>query len=206
MRRRDERGFTLLELVIALAIVGALLVVAFGGLRVAVAAWTQGEDRADAHQHLRGVALVLARALGGTYPYRAPIGLAPDPVLLFRGGEQSVDFVTQSVPFPFTVPVAFAAVTIAVDAKEGPPALVIRQRVLPNRDPFADAVVVLRDPSIQRIDLEYLNDRAEWQKTWETENEDMLPRAIRVVIGSTRGGRVEAMPPMTIALPVSGSR
>ena len=32
----DRRGFTLVELLIALAIVGALLAIAFGGLRVAV--------------------------------------------------------------------------------------------------------------------------------------------------------------------------
>ena len=56
-RANAERGFTLVELIIALAIVGALLAVAFGGLRVALAAWRQGEDRAEAHQHARGVAL-----------------------------------------------------------------------------------------------------------------------------------------------------
>ena len=69
--RRGERGFTLVEVIIALAIVGALLVIAFGGLRVATSAWQQGEDRAEAHQHTRSVALILARAMSGAYPYRA---------------------------------------------------------------------------------------------------------------------------------------
>ena len=63
MRRADQRGFTLVEVLIALAIVGALVAIAFGGLRVAVSAWRQGEDRAEAHQHVRSVALVLARAV-----------------------------------------------------------------------------------------------------------------------------------------------
>jgi len=35
----------------------ALLVIAFGGMRVALGAWRQGEDRAEAYQHVRGVAL-----------------------------------------------------------------------------------------------------------------------------------------------------
>src|SRR3989442_9212166 len=85
MRRRGERGFTLLELIIALAIVGALLAVAFGGLRGALAAWTQGEDRAEAHQHLRSIALILSRALAGGYPHRPGPGLAPPPLLPFPG-------------------------------------------------------------------------------------------------------------------------
>ena len=58
--RRGERGFTLLELVMALAIVGALVVIAFSGVRIALAAWRQGEERAEAHQHIRSVVLSLA--------------------------------------------------------------------------------------------------------------------------------------------------
>ena len=63
MSHRRQRGFTLVELLLALAIVGALLAIAFGGLRVAVGAWTRGEDRAEAHQHVRSVSLTLARAV-----------------------------------------------------------------------------------------------------------------------------------------------
>ena len=82
------RGFTLIELLIALAIVGALLAIAFGGLRVAVNAWRQGEDRAEAHQHVRSIALILARALSAAYPYRASRGQGPDPVVLFAGTDK----------------------------------------------------------------------------------------------------------------------
>ena len=46
-------GFTLVELLIAMAIVGALLVIAFGGLRVVLAASQRGEERVEVHQHLR---------------------------------------------------------------------------------------------------------------------------------------------------------
>ena len=44
-----DAGFTLLELLLALSIVGALLAIAFGGLRVAIAAWGRGEDRVEIH-------------------------------------------------------------------------------------------------------------------------------------------------------------
>ena len=58
-RRRRRNGFTLIEVLIALSIVAALLTIAFAGLRVAMNAWTKGEDRAEVHQHLRGIAMVL---------------------------------------------------------------------------------------------------------------------------------------------------
>ena len=65
-----ERGFTLLEMLIALSIVAALLAILLGGLRVGLAAWRQGDERAEAHQHLRSVAELLTRSVAGIFPYR----------------------------------------------------------------------------------------------------------------------------------------
>jgi len=199
MRSRNQRGFTLVELIIALAIVGALLVVAFGGLRVAIAAWSQGEDRAEAHAHLRGVAVTLSRALGATYPYRAPLDISPDAVLLFRGTEDRIEFTTQAPPFPQPIPVAFTAVVLAMENDNGP-ALVVRERVLPNREPFTGATVVLRDPTIQKIAFRYLTDGGSWQDTWDAEAENGLPRGVEVTLSILRQGRVETMPPLTVAI------
>jgi general secretion pathway protein J len=200
MRRLDQRGFTLLEIVIALAIVGALLVIAFGGMRVALAAWKQGDDRAEVHQHLRGVALILTRALGAAYPYRAPIGLAPEPIMLFRGTDTRLEFATQAPPFPFPIPVAFAAVTLGVESEDDVTGLTIRQRILPNRDPFTEAEVFLRDRTVQKLEFRYLNEVGEWVEAWDNENEDVLPRAVRVTVSIARGDRLEALPALTVAL------
>ena len=199
--RRGPRGFTLLEVLIALAIVGALLVIAFAGMRVAVGAWRQGEDRAEAHQHVRGIALSLARTVGGAYPYSAPRGEAPDPVVLFLGSETRLELVTLSPPFPPDVPVAFAAVVITVGDGDERPGLVIRQRVLPNKNPFSDAAVVFHDPTVTSLTLSYLDESGSWQDAWEARDKG-TPRAVRITLGATINGREEKLPPLTISLRV----
>ena len=195
------RGFTFVEVLIALAIIGALLAIAFGGLRVGLAAWRQGEDRAEAHQHVRGVALGLERALAGSYPYTGPRGEAPEAQLLFSGAERRLEFVTQMAPVSFPIPVAFTAVVIELVEGEQP-GLVIRQRPLPNRNPFTDATVSLSDPTITTLTFAYLDDGGAWRDSWDTDTDKVLPSAVRLTLGTKNGTRIETLPPITVALRV----
>jgi len=199
---RGARGFTLLEMLIALAIVGALLVIAFGGMRVALGAWRQGEDRAEAYQHVRGVALSLARTVGSAYPYAGPRGEAPESVLLFFGSDTRLEFVAQSSPAPFPTPIAFAAVVVGFDESAERPGLVVRQRALPNRNPFTDAEVVFHDPTVTELKLQYMDESGAWQDAWDGANDKTTPRAVRITLGTTLNGRTERLPPLTVSLRV----
>lgn len=196
---RRSRGFTLLEVLIALSIVGLLLTIAFGGLRVAMAAWRQGEDRAEAHQHVRAVAHTLSRALGATYPYRGTRGLSPEAIVLFAGAESRLEFVTQAAPLPLQAPVAFTAVAIALD-EDGEAGLVVRQRALPNRDPFTEGTVVMRDPSVTSLAFKFLTEDGAWVDTWDGQDARTIPRAIQLRLGVTLQGRAQALPPISVTL------
>jgi len=194
-----QRGFTLLELMIALAIVGAMLAIAVGGVRVALAALAQGEDRAEAHQHLRSIALVLGRPVEAAYPYRAAAGEAPEPVLLFRGTAERLELVTQAPPMPTPIPVAFTAVVIRMDLEAGP-ALEVRQRLLPNREPFSEATLVLRDPAVHRLELAYLDSTGTWHEHWDGEAENALPRAVGITVSTWRADRSEDTLPLIVPI------
>ncbi len=199
MMRHDQRGFTLVELIIALSIVGALLVVAFGGLRVAVSSWRRGDERIEVQQHTRSLTVTLARALGGAYPYRDARREGETPVLLFKGDANHVEFVTHASPFPTAIPVAFTAVVIEMKTDGDRRTLVVRQRILPNREPFTAAALAIEDPAIAAIELSYLGDGG-WQPEWDAESDGGLPRAIKLALGAPGPNGVRDLPALTVSL------
>jgi general secretion pathway protein J len=201
---RRARGFTLVELIIALAIVGLLLTIAFSGLRVAMTAWTRGEDRAEAHQHVRALAFTMARALGAAYPYRGAKGEAPEVVMLFNGAEQKLEFVTQAPPLPLQAPLAFTAVVISLESGDEA-GLVVRERALPNRDPFTKGEIVMRDPAVTSLSFKFQNEDGEWVDTWDGQDMRAIPRGVQLILGTTLNGRAQALPPLTVTLRATGA-
>jgi general secretion pathway protein J len=196
---RSRHGFTLVELIIALSIVGALLVVAFGGLRVAIGAWRRGDERVETQQHIRSLSFTLARAVSASYPYLAPLQEGETPAVLFKGSAQQLEFVTLISPFPTSVPVAFTAIVIELVSSGDRPKLVIRQRVLPNRNPFKDASTVLEDDSIKALELSYLGTGG-WQSDWDPQGEGALPRAIRIALNTTAA--TDQRPPQALTVTI----
>jgi general secretion pathway protein J len=203
--RRGQLGFTLIELILALTIVATLLAVTFAGLRVGLGAWRRGEARAEAQQHVRSLFSVLARTVGGAYPYQAAPG--PDntqPVILFQGESDRVALVTTVPPFPLPVPAAFAAVTLAMEDAE-PPGLAVRQKLLPNDDPFEALRPLLLDVAVTAARFRYLRAGGAWEERWDAVAEQALPRAVEISLTTRLDGRTIDHPPVTIAIPVGGA-
>jgi general secretion pathway protein J len=65
-----SRGFTLLELLIGLTLVGFMLVLLFGGLRLGTRSWDAGEQRLDASTRMTQSATFIQSELGQLYPMR----------------------------------------------------------------------------------------------------------------------------------------
>jgi prepilin-type N-terminal cleavage/methylation domain-containing protein len=202
MRRRAAQGFTLIELVLALSIVAIMVTMLFGGLRVGLRAWQRGEERAAELQHSRSMTQLLEQSLAGTYWYLGRIDqIQGSPVLLFKGEAERLNFVTVSPPLPLPAPIPFVAVTLSVDAGTAP-GLAIREKALPNFDPFEAVAPSVVDPTIASIRFRYLRIGAGWEEAWDSAEERALPTAVEVTVTPAADGRGAQPQPIIITVPI----
>lgn len=188
-RVRGCRGFTLLEVILALSIAAAMLVITFGGLRVGLAAWQRGAHRAADLDHTRSLAVLLERALEGAFPYRVEADDGQGPRVLFEGQADRLTLVTVSPPFPAATPVAFTALSVSGEAG----GLTLRQQALPNRVALDELDPVLVDAETASVRFRYLGGKSEtWQDRWDVVKEKALPRAVEITLVTGPGSRLAA--------------
>ncbi len=69
MKRVDNQsGFTLLELIVSLAIIALIAGLSMGGVRLGIAAREAGEERADIYQRLRFIGEQISQKIKSTHP------------------------------------------------------------------------------------------------------------------------------------------
>lgn len=91
-RHSRQAGFTLLELVVAITLMGLVLVVLYSGLRLGLNGWDSGEQRAEATNRLRLVQEFLRRQLAQSITVYRPddkLGRA----VVFAGESSRIEFV-----------------------------------------------------------------------------------------------------------------
>jgi general secretion pathway protein J len=93
MLKLDQRGFTLLELLIGLSLLGLMLVLLFGGLRLGFRSWDAGEERFESSSQLGVVQSFLRRQLSQIYPLRWKA--AAERPVAFLGESHAVRFAGQ---------------------------------------------------------------------------------------------------------------
>jgi prepilin-type N-terminal cleavage/methylation domain-containing protein len=194
-----DRAFTLVEVVLALALTAAVLLIAFGGLRVGLAAWGRGEARAARMDHARGVLVLVERALDGAFPYRHVPPEQREARVLFEGRPDRVTFATVTPPFPHSAPVVFTAVTVSSE----PGGLVLRQQPLPNALTLERLPPALVDGETAALRFRYQGETpGAWQDDWDMTREETLPRAVEV----TLLGRGRAAPERVLTVPLRAAR
>jgi len=92
-RLQHQNGFTLLELLISITLLGFILVLLFGGLRLGVRSWDAVQQRVDNLNSVRSVESFLRREIEKTYPYRWKN--ATSPQVAFLGERNRISFVAQ---------------------------------------------------------------------------------------------------------------
>jgi len=86
-----QNGFTLLELLIGMVLLGMMLTLLFGGLRLGSRSWDSGDQRADASAQLRAIQSFIRRELGQALPLRWKS--QADTRLAFEGTSDTLKFV-----------------------------------------------------------------------------------------------------------------
>lgn len=89
----QQQGFTLLELLISLTLLGLILVLLFGGLRLSVRSWDSVQMKVDNLNSVRSVESFLRREMERIYPYRLKSATAQR--FAFVGERYKVKFVAQ---------------------------------------------------------------------------------------------------------------
>lgn len=87
-----QTGFTLLELMVAITLMGLVLVVLYSGLRLGLNSWDRGEQHAEATNRLRLAQEFLRRQLAQSITTYT-INEQQEPVIAFAGRADGIEFV-----------------------------------------------------------------------------------------------------------------
>ncbi len=182
LRRAGQRGFTLLEALIAVALMSAIVSMLAAVTAQWMPSWRRGFERVQSTQ-LLGLGLQRATADLAAAEFVAPNGQALSP--LFIGNESSVILVRRSIG-PGAAPQLEA---IRLSQINGPTGFsLVRERAPFNpiqagapidvQLHFADPVTLVRAP--YRISFSYAGLDRVWQTAWR--DLPLLPAAVRIVV------------------------
>ena len=202
--RCSQRGFTLIEVLLATVLLAAGLAVAFATLRAATATAQRGEVLAQRSEHMRAVEGFLRHRIGGARPVAFGVDQDTGIVRRFEGDATRMRFVADLPDYLGRGGPYLHELTI-VDGAGGKRLEVTFTLVL-GADTFAEAeprppelLAAVQDARFRYRALDADNRLGDWQERWESP--DRLPLQVEVTLRDAHG---RTWPPMVIALPLGG--
>jgi hypothetical protein len=204
MKLKNKRGFTLLELLIALSLSIVILIILFAALRLGYKSEAKGMERSEQAQKVRIVSDRITWLLRGTYPFY--LNTPDEQKLYFEGKSDRIGFVTSSVDAHGSGPEDHAGlkwVSIFSD-KDG---LKMREKVYFLEKVFEDSggKVFLLDPEVNKIEFEYLDipegeKQGSWVSEWDPEDKETLPAAVKVLMTMEKEGKKIELPELIVRI------
>ncbi|MDA8169721.1 MAG: prepilin-type N-terminal cleavage/methylation domain-containing protein [Nitrospiraceae bacterium] len=206
MKTGNRKGFTLLEILLALTLTVLLMAIVFASLRLAHRSDEKGRAVRDIDQRMRITADRIAWLIRGAYPYYFQKDGKRYPE--FEGAPDSVTLVTTSTDSYAKGPEDIAGLKwVKIYVEDGE--LKIAERVFfMGEDDDAKENTYVLDPQAASLKLEYLDvdekgDNASWVSGWDPEEKEGMPGAVRGVItlkdGNGREYEVKFTAPMRAA-------
>jgi prepilin-type N-terminal cleavage/methylation domain-containing protein len=185
------RGFTLLEVVLAMTALALLTMVCYGAFHLGVRAVERGEVAVVTAQRLRVASDVLIRQIKSTVAYGAR-NADEEVYPYFVGSATSMSFITAA-----GLEGGGGLTRIVYQVVDNPPRLVVSESAFfspselgggPVEQAGARSAVLL--DGFRNLKFEYmLNDGVdtEWRGQWDGYEEEMIPGAIRVIVEGLPG-------------------
>jgi general secretion pathway protein J len=205
-------GFTLVEVMVTLTVLGLVLLMIFGAFRLGLSAWEKGESTKEEYQKMRIVSQLISQQMKSIVPYKIKTKKAEGDYLAFEGKARSLKFVSA---LPLKAKQAEGFVYVVYQFKEGRGEeggrLVLFEQKALNRDFFEDE---LKEDSgisllegITDIRFEYYqeedlgkNQKEGWIEEWNAKEVKAFPKALRMIILQKNGkGKGEETPLMLMA-------
>ncbi len=209
-------GFTLVEVMITLTILGFILLIIFGVLRLALSSWQKGEEAQQTDQQIRMVEQFLIRQIKSAFPYKFKSSKAEGDYLLFEGTPQRLRFIsTYSLKFKRSE--GLVLVTYDLRLQNGQGTLFLAEEKVLNKDLLAESY----DPESALPLLKYVSDAyfeyyqeedslegisEEWLSDWSAKEKGVLPTAVRFRFNYEKDGEKGQPPEVQLIIHIPASR
>lgn len=204
MSRARQKGFTLVEVLVALTIASMMSLAIFSALRLSLSAWRRASQRIEVTENFRLAAEAMRRQIACAYPVRvsglAGIQVMPASILtgatqasppFFIGTSNSMSFVTISA-LRFREHPGLTIVNYKLHEEMGKTSLVETERIYLGPDSLKEGTLLQPKESaptplfdgVELVEFSYLDKPLDappmWVDSWDASQEGELPAAVRV--------------------------
>ena len=201
---KSQRGFSLIEVLLATMLLAMGLALAFTTLRAATATATRGDTIALRNEHMRAVELFLRRRIGGARPVQFGVNTDTGMPRRFEGDATHMRFVADLPDYLGRGGPYLHELTI-VDGNDGQRleatfTLVLAGETKAEQQPRPPEQLAgpLQQAAFRYRAMTADNQLGEWQDTWP--NGDRLPLQVEVTLRDADG---RAWPAMVMTLPLA---
>jgi general secretion pathway protein J len=212
----DALGFTLIEVIITLTILGFIILMVSGTFRLGLSAWEKGDSIKEDYQKIRMISQLVSRQIKSAVPYKIRTEKAEGDYLAFEGKAHSLRFVS-ALAMKAKRPEGFVYVVYQFkDEGEKEGRLVLYEQRALNRNFFEDdlkedsALTLLSGVSQVRFeyyreadDQKNLKEGEGWVEEWNAKEEKDLPKALRMTVTYWNERGKEEASPVTVLAPIA---
>jgi general secretion pathway protein J len=191
--RARARGFTLVELTVALVLMAGMAAVLFGSLSLAARSWDAGEAKALQTSDMRSTQAYLREQLSAEFPQR--LWKAVEFPLLFAGERDEIRY---AAVLPARVAEGGVYYFRLAVVRAGEKSQLVQERAIPDlaalQEPeFRDAERSVLADDIAELRIAYFGrdpgagdvDRPTWRDRWD--DQQRLPLLVRIDVKPSRG-------------------